>query len=130
MSNEIKMTDRKFYEMIIASDLSADIVEHAKNKLTKMNERNEKRASTPSKTQKENEPIKAAIMEFIATCEKPMTAAEVFAAGVEGVNSTAKASAMLTQLANARMLVKTDIKVKGKGTCKAYSLPAEEQNAV
>ena len=130
MSNEIKLTDRKFYEAIIASDLPADIVEHAKNKLTKMNERNEKRASTPSKTQKENEPIKAAIMEFITTCEKPVTAAEVFAAGVEGVNSTAKASAMLTQLANARMLVKTDIKVKGKGTCKAYSLPTEEQNAV
>lgn len=125
MSNEIKMTNRQFLTAIIEGKMTDDIIEHAKAQLTALDARNEKRKNTPSKTAVANEPIKVAILEYLSTQTEPVLADAVFAAGIEGVTSAAKAIALLTQLAADNKVSKTDIKVKGKGVRKAYSIVVE-----
>lgn len=125
MSNEIKMTNRQFLTAIVEGKVTEEVIKHAEAQLTALDARNEKRKNTPSKTAVANEPIKAAIVEFLATQTEPVLADVVFAAGIEGVTSPAKAIALLTQLAADNKVSKTDIKVKGKGVRKAYSIVVE-----
>lgn len=125
MSNEIKMTNRQFLTAIIEGKVTEEVIKHAEAQLTALDARNEKRKNTPSKTAVANEPIKAAIVEFLATQTEPVLAEVVFAAGIEGVTSAAKATALLTQLAADGKVSKTDVKVKGKGARKAYSIVVE-----
>lgn len=122
------MTNREFYEMVTLfvndSDLILDKNELGERLITKANEeiakldaRNAKRASTPSKKSLENEPIKAKIVEFLASGSH--LASEI-ASGCE--ISTSKASALCRQLVESGSLTVCDVKVKGKGTQKSYSL--------
>ena len=123
--NEIKMTNRQFLTAIIEGKMTDDVIEHAKAQLTALDARNEKRKNTPSKTAVANEPIKVAILEYLSTQTEPVLADAVFAAGIEGVTSAAKAIALLTQLAADGKVSKTDVKVKSKGVRKAYSIVVE-----
>lgn len=108
------MTKREFLNAIINNEINEDIVEKAKAEVAKLDERNAKRANTPSKRAKENEPIKAAILAVLT--EEPITAAEV----AEKVEiSVQKASALLRQIDG---LAVTEVKVKGKGKVKGYAL--------
>ena len=108
------MTKREFLNAVIANVEVAEIVEFAQAEIAKMDARNAKRTSTPSKAQIANEPIKARIVEVLTY--EPMTASEV----AEKVEiSTQKASALLRQIDG---LVITEVKVKGKGKVKGYAL--------
>ena len=108
------MTKREFLNAVIANVEVAEIVEFAQAEIAKMDARNAKRTSTPSKAQIANEPIKARIIEVLTY--EPMTASEV----AEKVEiSTQKASALLRQIDG---LVITEVKVKGKGKVKGYAL--------
>ena len=60
------MTNREFYNAIANGTMSDEIKDFAKDAIVKMDERNAKRNSKPSKTSVENEPIKKNIMEFIS----------------------------------------------------------------
>ena len=113
------MTHREFLNAVAnAPELAGEIAEMAKAEIAKLDARNEKRRTTPSKTQIANEPLKAAALELLEN--GPMTAAD---AGAALEVSTAKASAILRGLATEGAVVATDIKVKGKsGTVKSYSL--------
>lgn len=105
------MTNREFFENVIATSDNQEMVEKAKALIESLDRRNAKRAEKPSKTAIANEPIKAEIAKVLTT--EPMTASTI-AKLVE--ISTQKASALLRQ-----MDVKvTDVKVKGKGTQKGY----------
>lgn len=105
------MTNREFFENVIATSENQEMVEKAKALIESLDRRNAKRAEKPSKTAIANEPIKAEIAKVLTT--EPMTASTI-AKLVE--ISTQKASALLRQ-----MDVKvTDVKVKGKGTQKGY----------
>ena len=84
-----------------------------------MDARNAKRATTPSKKAKENEPIKEEIVKFLTEKEEP-TVSSVIATYMS--ISTQKASALCRQLVNDGRLAVEDVKVKGKGTQKAYSV--------
>ena len=53
------MTNREFYTAIVNSDLNDEMKAFATDAIAKLDARNAKRASTPSKTQKE----KAALIE-------------------------------------------------------------------
>lgn len=108
------MTKREFLEMVIAEVKNDELKTFAENEIEKMNARNAKRASTPSKKAKENEPIKQAIRDVLGA--EPMTASEI-ASKVE--ISTQKASALLRQIDG---LTVTEVKVKGKGKVKGYSI--------
>ena len=108
------MTKREFYEAVMAlENVDVELVLFAENEINKMNERNAKRKSTPSKTAIANEPIKAQIVEVLT--ETPQSASEI--AEKVGI-STQKCSALLRQIEN---LTVTEIKVKGKGKVKGYA---------
>lgn len=108
------MTKREFFEAVMAlENVDSELVLFAENEIAKMNERNAKRKSTPSKTAIANEPIKAQIVEVLT--ETPQSASEI--AEKVGI-STQKCSALLRQIEG---LTVTEIKVKGKGKVKGYA---------
>jgi len=111
------MTIREFYKAVAASNASDEIKTFAAEALTKMDEKNEKRRNTPSKTQIANEPIKQAILVEITAA--PRVAAELAAAFEI---STQKVSALCRALVAEGKITETEIKVKGKGKLKQYSI--------
>lgn len=112
------MTNRDFYNAIINGTINDEVIAHATASLEKLDATNEKRRNTPSKTQEANAPLYAQIVDTILTAE-PKTASDV--AADLGV-SVQKASALLRGLVADGKAVSTDVKVAGKGTCKAYTL--------
>jgi len=109
------MTKREMYEVIANGNINDEVIEMAKNELVKMDERNAKRRKSTSKKKSiENEPIKAKILEILT--DEPMTASEV----AEKVEiSVQKASALLRQIDGLNV---TEVKIKGKGKVKGYSV--------
>lgn len=108
------MTNREFYTMVINGTINEDVITHATESLTKLDERNAKRASKPSKRSVENEPIKAKILEVLTT--EPKVASEV--AELVGI-STQKASALLRQIEGLEVI---EVKVPKRGKMKGYAL--------
>lgn len=111
------MTNREFYTMVANGTLTEEVIAKANEEIVKLDARNAKRASKPSKKSLENEPIKAKIVEFLANGSH--LASEI-ASDCE--ISTSKASALCRQLVESGSLTVCDVKVKGKGTQKSYSL--------
>ena len=111
------MTYREMLTAIVNGELNEDVVEKAHERLERLDAENEKRKNRVSKKAAENEPIKEAILGVLGA--EPKTATEV---GGEVEISTQKASALLRQLVEAGSVVKTDVKVKGKGVQKGYTL--------
>ena len=119
------MTNRDFYTMVILfvndSDLITDkgklgeeLAAKATKEIAKLDARNANRKNKPSKTQIENAPIIEKIAGLLT--DTPMRASEIGEAlGI----STAKASALAKKVEG---VIVTDVKVKGKGTQKGYSL--------
>ena len=117
------MTYREMLTAIVNGEINDEVVEKATERLSKLDEDNEKRKNRVSKKAAENEPIKAAILAVLG--EEPKTATEI---GGEVEISTQKASALLRQLVEAGVAVKTDVKVKGKGTQKGYTVAQYAMN--
>ena len=116
------MTQREFLTKVIATSTDAEIVAKAHELIGGLDKKNAQRASKPSKTQIENEPIKVSILEFLAG-GKVQTAPEIaVAVGI----STQKASALAKQLVEVGKVVQSEIKVPKKGKMKAYSLATDE----
>lgn len=108
------MTQRDFYTAVIATVDNDELKAFAESAIAKLDERNAKRASKPSKTQIANEPIIKAIAEVLT--DEPMLASKI--AELCGI-STPKASALVKKVEGVQS---TDVKVKGKGTQKGYFL--------
>ena len=114
------MTKREFMQAVIAVEgIDAELKDYAENEIKKLDERNAKRANTPSKKAQENEPIKTKIVEFLTGKEEGVTASAI---GAEVEISTQKASALCRQLVGDGVLTAEEIKVKGKGKQKAYKV--------
>lgn len=111
------MTNREFFTAIVNGEINDEIVAKATEEIAKLDARNAKRASQPSKKALENEPIKASIREFLT--DGAHLASEI-AKGLE--LSTSKVSALCRQMVEGGVLKVEDVKVKGKGTQKSYSL--------
>ncbi len=123
-----EMTSRQFYQAVIKANVSAILTEYAELAIKKMDEKNEARKGSGSKRARENEPIKAEILAKL-TAGKVYTGNEVFALGIEGVESTNKVNALLSQLGKDGKLIVSTVKVKGKSPVKGYALPTETQSA-
>lgn len=113
------MTNREFYTAIANGAMNDDLVAFAQEAIVKMDERNAKRNSKPSKTAVENEPIKAQIVEFI-TKRNEFCIAGAIAEALE--ISTQKASALCRQLVEAGKLSEKEVKVPKQGKRKAYGI--------
>lgn len=114
------MTNREFYSAIINGTVGTAEIDFAKEEIAKLDARNERRRNTPTKEQVANENIKNAIVEALA--DKPLVASEIATAcGI----STQKASALCAQLVAVGKIKVADLKIKGKGTVKQYTVVAE-----
>lgn len=110
------MTYREFLNTVISANISDEISEFAKHEQTKLDNRNEKRRNTLTPEQKENEALKAKMLEVLTGT---VVASEV--ASKFGI-STQKASALLRQIVEDGHATVGEVKVKGKGVVKAYTL--------
>ena len=111
------MTEREFMNKVIESKISEELVEYAKAAINKLDARNEKKKNTPTKAQIANEKLKEQIVDLLK--EGAKTAAQV---GASLEVSTQKASALLVQLVIEEVATSTEVKVKGKGSVKSYSI--------
>ena len=112
------MTQREFFTAIVTSEVSDELKAFATEAIEKLDARNAKRASKPSKKSLENEPIKEAIANHLIDGEGHL--ASEIASSLE--ISVSKASALCRQMVADGVLTVEDTKVKGKGTQKSYSL--------
>ena len=111
------MTKREMMEMVIAGNITDEVIEMAKAEIVKMDTKNEKRRETASKKAQENAPIKDAIAEFLKGQDEPITASAI---GAEVEISVQKASALCRQMVEDGKIKSTEVKVKGKGKQKGY----------
>lgn len=116
-----KMTKREFYTAIKNGKIDEQVKLFASDELEKMDAANEKRRNTLSKKAQENQPLLDKIEGEILT-EEPKTATDV--AAVLEV-SVQKASGLLRRLVEDGKAAKVDVKIKGKGTQKGYTIPVE-----
>ena len=111
------MTYRDFYNAVLTSTDNDELKAFATEAIAKLDARNAKRSSKPSKKSLENAPIKDSIAEFLA--DGSHLASEI----ASGLNlSVSKVSALCRQMVGDGVLTVEDVKVKGKGTQKSYSL--------
>lgn len=108
------MTNREFFNAIINSEVSADLKAHAENEIAKLDARNAKRASTPSKTQVANAPLIEAVKAHLANATEPLCSAEI----AEALEMTSnKVAALLKNIE-----VEVSEKHYNKRKVKAYAL--------
>jgi hypothetical protein len=117
------MTQREFLENVAQGVMNDEMVTYATERLTALDTANEKRREVNSAKRVEKEaeraPIRAAIMGAMST--EPKTATTLIAeAGVE-IKPQAIPS-LLKGLIETGAVVKVDVKVKGKGTQRGYTL--------
>ena len=117
------MTNREFFEKVMKNEVDADVIAHAEQSIAKLDKRNADRQAKPSKTALENAPIKVAILEYLVG--KSEEVASVIAENL-GI-STSKASALCGQLVAEEKIVATEVKIKGKGKVKGYTLAVADE---
>ena len=112
------MKEREYLNSVLAiNNLPTELAEETRARIAKLDEKNEKRKSTPTKTQKENEPIAKAIVD--ALTNGSMLGVDLATAIGQTVNKT---NGVAGTLVNAGVLVKSKTKVKGKGEMTTYAL--------
>lgn len=116
------MKIREFYEEVINAEVADELKDFARDQIAKMDVANEKRRNKPSKTAIANEPIVAAISEYLASANGAKSASEV--AEAVGI-STQKASALLRKLVGDGVATAEEVKLAKKGKCKVYTYVAE-----
>lgn len=112
------MTNREFFNAIVNGELNDEVIEKAKSEIVKLDERNAKRASKPSKKSIENEPIKESIANHLVDGEGHLASEIASGLGL----SVSKVSALCRQMVADGVLTVEDVKVKGKGMQKSYSI--------
>ena len=120
------MTQRTFLEMVVNANISDEMTAYAMERIKHLDDVNEHRKAKGSKTQRANAEVKKAILASLEE-NTVYTASQVAEMGIEGITSTQKASALLRQMTETGELTVTDIKIKGKGKVKGYSLVSPPQ---
>lgn len=112
------MTQREFITKVIEANISEEMNVKGAELLAGLDKRNAQKASTQTKTQKENEVLKASMVEKL---EKGKGYLAVEIASAMGF-STSKASALAKQLVAEGKATVADVKVKSKGMQKSYTI--------
>ena len=112
-----KMTIRMFLENVVNAEISDEMTAFALERISKLDEKNEKKKSANSAKKVENTNIKAEILEKMELGQD-YRASEI---GEMFGFSTQKASALMVQLAKEGKVTATEIRIKGKGKVKAYA---------
>lgn len=112
------MTQREFFTKVIEASISDDLTNKAWELRNNLDKRNAQKSATMTKTQKENEVLKAGMLKKLEK-GKGYLAAEI---GTIMGFSTSKATALAKQLVNEGKATVAEVKVTGKGTQKSYTL--------
>ena len=113
------MTEREFLTKVIAIEgISKELSDYATEGIAKLDARNDKRKNTQTKAQKENEGVMTAIVDHLTANGSDVASSIGTALGI----STQKASALCKLLVDGGKLTVADVKVKGKGTVKQYTV--------
>lgn len=112
------MTKREFFNAVITANINDELTAYAAESIEKLDKSAEHRKNTPTKAQRENEPIKEAIMSLFVAGAAPLTGAEI-AATLE--LTPQKTNALLRQLASNGALNVEEVK-NGKRLINAYTL--------
>ena len=117
------MTEREFLTKVLAiEELPEEMKTYAEEKIEKLDARNDHRKNTQTKTQKENESVMNAILEYLTANGSDVASSIGSALSI----STQKASALCKLLTDSGKLTVADVKVKGKGTLKQYTIVESE----
>ena len=111
------MTIRQFLEAVIEAKISDEMTAFALERISKLDEKNEKKKSASSAKKIENASIKTEILEKMELGQN-YRASEI---GEMFGFSTQKASALLVQLEKEEKITATEVRIKGKGKVKAYT---------
>lgn len=115
------MTQREFITRAIKANIDEEMNAKGAELLAGLDKRNAQKSATMTKTQKENEVLKAEMLNKLEK-GKGYLAAEI---GVVMGFSTSKASALAKQLVDEGKATVANVKVKNKGTQKSYTILAE-----
>ena len=122
------MTTREFLNAILSiENVPAEIFEKASALRAAMDKKNAERSSKPTKAQKENEALLPIVREVLTAADHPITASNLFEAKPE-LKNVQKCSSLLRMLEKSGEVTSAEIKVKGKGKAKGYSLASTEPN--
>ena len=121
------MTQREFLVKVKTLVTDPEILEKADEMLASLDKRNASRSSKPSKTQLKNEPIKASILEYLASATVYVPSAVI--AKEIGCDSPNTVSALCTQLVKEGKLVVEKVKstAKSGGKVNGYKLAEVEE---
>ena len=121
------MTQREFYEKVIAIVEDAEVKAFAEAGIEKLDKTNENRkvktAEKAAVKEAEKAPIREAIYAVITTGEGKTASDLIAEAGVD-IKPQAIPS-LLKPLVDEGKVIKTDLKVKGKGAVRGYARPEE-----
>ena len=117
----IKMTKREFYTAISTNEtLTAEMREFAAAAIVKLDETNAKRAAKPSKAAIANAPLVDQVVGLLGA--EPKTATDLSEPMALNVH---KVSALLQRAVKEGRANSVDVKIKGKGTQKGYTIVSE-----
>lgn len=119
-----KMTARNYFEAIVEGRVDDTIKEWAKGQIEKMDARNAKRTSTPSKTAIANAPLKEAIFKYLSENDGKFTEAEL---GKVIDASHNKAGSLVRQLVAEGKVSVAEVKIPKVGTRKAYFVSRQKK---
>lgn len=111
------MTRRERLEMVIANNITEELIEECKVELDKLNASNASRK--PTAHQVENVKIGEDILALLT--DEPKFVEDVLA-GLDGELTRQRVSGILTNLVKDGKVHSEDVKVKGKGKRKVYTL--------
>ena len=113
------MTQREFLNKVIATNgIADDVKAEAEALIAKLDTKNEQRKGKQTKTQKENEPIAKAIVEYLTDKGEVLGVDIATALNL----TTNKVNGIAGTLWKEGVLVKGKAKVKGKGEMTTYAL--------
>ena len=121
------MTMREYYNAVKnLPNLPTALAEETDKALAKLDARNAAKNAKPTKTQVENEPIAKAIVEYLTDKGEVLGTDIATALGL----TTPKLNGVAGNLVKAEVLIKSKVKVKGKGEMTAYSLAPSDEGEV
>ena len=116
------MTRRERLEMVVAGNITEELIEECKAEIEKIDTANAKRKEKVDPRKAENAEIMKKIVEVVKESDEPMQIDPIVEGlAIEGLTRQ-RVSSLCTLLVKDSKLVAEDVKVKGKGKRKAYSV--------
>lgn len=121
------MTNKQFFEAVITANMSEELTAHAQKMLDQLTkERESAKSRTNSARAEANRPVVEAIKAFLADGLPHLTSEVATGCGI----STSKASSLLVRMEVAKEVTQADVKIKGVGTRKAWTIVSTNEAPV